>query len=228
VNTLSIIIPVLNEAGRIGKQLEALSRTDGIQEVIVVDGGSSDATTQIVRDHGVALLNASGGRGPQLNRGAERATGDALLFLHADVTLPRDAANVVQQTLDRVGVVAGAFRTRHVDDVRQASAPTWLRLADLRSRYTRAPYGDQALFLRRQTFQKVGGFPEQPLMEDVELCRRLRHLGRIHTARSEVQVSGRRFIEAPLRHFLIMSTYPLLYRAGVSAESLARFYRQIR
>jgi hypothetical protein len=107
------------------------------------------------------------------------------------------------------------------------SAP-WLRLADLRSRYTTLPYGDQAIFLRRETFFEAGGFPDLPLMEDLELSLRLRRLGRIRIVPASVQVSGRRFLKHPLRDTLLVNAFPLLYRLGVSAEKLASLYRDVR
>lgn len=221
---LSVVVPVLDEAERIGRQLAELGSTVGIDEVVVVDGGSRDGTPDVVRRaSGVRLITAPRGRGTQLNAGARAARGDVLLFLHADVTLPADAATCVRDALADPAVVAGAFRVRTVADV-----PGWLgpllRFADLRSRVTRLPYGDQAMFVRRDAFERVGGFPDQPLMEDVELARRLRRVGTIRTVPGVVRVSGRRFLANPIRALVVMRVFPLLYRLGVSPARLARLY----
>ena len=221
---LSIIIPVLDEERRIGERLAELRELD---EVIVVDGGSRDRTVESARAFaGVHVEWAPRGRASQMNHGARLAGGDVLLFLHADVSLPPGAKMQIENVLADARTVAGAFRTWHVaDDGR--SAP-WLHLADLRSRYSGLPYGDQAIFVRREAFWKAGGFPEQPLMEDLELSRRLRRLGRIAIVSSSVRVSGRRFLAHPLRDTLFVNAFPLLYRLGVPAASLARLYRDVR
>jgi rSAM/selenodomain-associated transferase 2 len=222
---LSVVVPVLDEARRIGEHLAALRGVAGIDEIVVVDGGSRDDTVAIARRvPGVRVLTASRGRGVQLNAGARAARGDVLLFLHADAALPPDAALLVGRALGEPGVVAGAFRLHTVAE----SGPRWLgpllRLADLRSRVTRLPYGDQAMFVRRDAFERVGGFPDQPLMEDVELARRLWRVGRIRTVPGVVRVSGRRFVANPVRAVLAMRVFPLLYRLGVSPARLARLY----
>jgi rSAM/selenodomain-associated transferase 2 len=222
---LSVVVPVLDEARRIRDHLLTLQRVGGLDEIVVVDGGSRDGTPDIARGvPGVRVLSAPRGRGMQLNAGARAARGDVLLFLHADASLPLDAASWVAGALADPGVVAGAFRLRTIAD----GGPHWLapllRLADLRARLTRFPYGDQAVFVRRAAFELVGGFPDQPLMEDVELARRLRRVGRIRTVAGVVRVSGRRFLANPVRAILAMRLFPLLYRLGVSPGRLARLY----
>ena len=219
------MIPVLDEEERIGRALEQLRPLAGITEVIVVDGGSRDRTAEVVRGvPGVRLLLAPRGRGSQLNAGAQAATADVLLFLHADVSLPIDAAHRVREALADPAVVAGAFRTWTVSEGRRSWVVPFLHLADLRSRVTRFPYGDQAMFVRRPAFTRTGGFPDQPLFEDVELSRRLHRLGRLVTVPGVVQVSGRRFLARPLRSLVMMRVFPLLYRLGVPARVLARLY----
>jgi rSAM/selenodomain-associated transferase 2 len=223
--TLSVVVPVLDEARRIGEHLAALRGVAGIDEVVVVDGGSRDDTLAIARRvPGVRVITAPRGRGVQLNAGARAARGDVLLFLHADAVLPPDAALLVGRALDDPGVVAGAFRLHTVAESGARWLGPLLRLADLRSRVTRLPYGDQAVFVRRAVFERVGGFPDQPLMEDVELARRLRRVGRISTVPGVVRVSGRRFLKHPVRAVLAMRAFPLLYRLGVSPARLARLY----
>jgi rSAM/selenodomain-associated transferase 2 len=220
---ISIIIPVLDEERRIG---QCLAELQGFEEFIVVDGGSRDRTVEIARAAGARVETAPRGRASQMNHGARLAFGEVLLFLHADVSLPRDVRVYVERAFSDAGVVAGAFRTWHVaDDGRRAP---WLHLADLRSRLSGLPYGDQALFVRREVFERAGGFPDQPLMEDLELSRRLRRLGRIAIVHESVRVSGRRFLAHPIRDTLLVNAFPLLYRLGVPAERLARFYADVR
>jgi rSAM/selenodomain-associated transferase 2 len=220
---------VLDEERRIGQRLTELSAMEGIGEVLVVDGGSSDGTVERARAFpGVRVLSAPRGRASQMNAGAERARGSVLLFLHADVRLPPEAFHHVTRALEDPGVVAGAFKTWTVDDVGRSRLGPLLHLADLRSRYTRLPYGDQALFVRAEAFRAAGGFPAQPLMEDLELSRRLWKLGRIRTVDARVTVSGRRFLARPLFYFLAVNGFPLLYRLGVSPASLLRLYAHVR
>lgn len=226
---ISVIIPVLSEQQRLPDRLRELAATPGIHEVIVVDGGSRDRTMQRAQEFaGVTVLSSAAGRAKQMNAGALVATGDVLLFLHADVALPPDMADHVRQALSAPDVVAGAFHTWTVPDGPRTWATPFLHLADVRSRITSRPYGDQALFVRAGAFVAAGGFPDQPLMEDVELSRRLSRLGRIKTVRARVTVSGRRFQKRPLFYTLLVNVYPFLYRAGVSPETLARFYQHCR
>jgi len=227
--TISVIVPVLDEEARLGRRLAELAATPGLGEVLVVDGGSADSTVAIAHTFsGVRLLSAARGRARQMNAGAAAAVGDVFLFLHADVSLPRDAAAWIVRTLADPRVVAGAFRTWTVPDGAPSRLGPLLRLADIRSRVTRFPYGDQAIFVRRDAFARVGGFPDQPLMEDLELSRRLRRLGRIATVPAVVRVSGRRFVARPIRFTLIARTFPTLYRLGVPPRVLARFWGDVR
>lgn len=222
---LSVVIPVLDEEARIATQLAELAAIPGVDEVIVVDGGSRDRTVEIASASPAArVLLAPRGRGGQMNAGARAARGDVLLFLHADVGLPADAAMWIARTFARSDVVAGAFRTWTVADARGSWLGPLLHLADVRSRVSRVPYGDQAMFVRRTAFEQVGGFPDQPLMEDVELSRRLRRTGRVVTVAASVRVSGRRFIARPVVAALTMRLFPLLYRLGVSPRVLAQLY----
>jgi rSAM/selenodomain-associated transferase 2 len=222
---ISVVMPVLDEEARIAGQLARLREVEGLHEVIVVDGGSTDRTVTLVEEaEWCRLIGAPKGRGPQMNAGAHEAEGDVLLFLHADVALPDRAVTLVESALADSEVVAGAFRTHTIADGRTSWVTGCLRLADLRSRYSRLPYGDQALFVRREVFDRVGGFPPQPIFEDVEISRRLRRAGLIRTLPESVVVSGRRFTARPLYYAALMTVLPTLYRLGVRPTTLARTY----
>lgn len=224
---VSVIVPVLDEAARLGTRLAELACLP-VHEVIVVDGGSRDDSVAIALAAGARVLTSTPGRSCQLNAGADAATGDVLWFLHADTQLPDDAVAHLEAALSDPDVVAGAFHTRTVND----GPPSWveplLRLADLRASYTSLPYGDQALFVRRSAFEAVGRFPCQELFEDLELSRRLWGVGRVRVVPASVRVSGRRFVATPFRTTVIMHTFPLLYRLGVAPGVLATWYANVR
>jgi uncharacterized protein len=225
----SVVVPVLDEAQRLEVGLRRLVGLPAVDEVVVVDGGSRDATRSIVQSiPGIRLLDAPRGRARQMNAGAAAARGEVLCFLHADVTLPRDAVRHVARALASEAVVACAFRTRTVEDVGRSWAAALLPVADLRSRWTGLPYGDQAVSVRRGAFERVGGFPDQPLMEDVELALRLSALGRMVRLRTRVTVSGRRFLQRPLRTLLFWNSFPALYRLGIRPALLEKLYGTVR
>ncbi|MGM0578493.1 MAG: TIGR04283 family arsenosugar biosynthesis glycosyltransferase [Myxococcota bacterium] len=225
----SIIIPTLNEARHLPLRLRELLAMDGAGEIIVVDGGSTDVTADIATAcPGVRLVRSPAGRARQMNAGAAAARGDVLLFLHADVQLPRTAMSHISGACNDPGVVAGAFLTHHVSDGGRWPLGRLLRLADVRSRYTALPYGDQALFVRADAFCALGGFPDLPLMEDLEMSIRLRRVGRVARCRAEVRVSGRRFEARPAYYTTLVNVFPLLYRLGVPARWLSALYRHTR
>ena len=222
---LSVVVPALNEAAGIAATLRALEpwRAAG-HEVIVVDGGSGDATPALAAPLADRVLAAPRGRARQMNTGAAAATGDVLLFLHADTRLPERALDAVLTALAR-GAQWGRF------DVRIAGRSRWLAvvaaLMNLRSRLTGIATGDQAIFVSRAAFDAVGGFPDQPLMEDVELSRRLvRRVGRPACLRAKVVTSGRRWDERGVwRTIWLMWTLRWRYWRGTPADVLARAYR---
>ena len=218
---LSIVIPTLNEKRTIEQTLRPIVGLKDV-EVIVVDGGSGDATTDIARRMGIHVVPVRPGRGRQMNAGAALASGEVLLFLHADTKLPGGFQEHVWSTLDR-GAVAGAFPLR-IDD--EHSGLRWIEWgANLRSRYLQMPYGDQGLFVRSELFHRIGGFPNWPLMEDYELCRRLRRHGRILLAPAAVSTSARRWMKLGLWRTTFINQLCIAgFRLGVSPERLARWY----
>lgn len=218
--SLSIIIPALNEEGRLAATLAALPA--GV-EVIVVDGGSRDATPVIAREYGARLVISEPGRARQMNIGARNASGEILLFLHADTLLPPGFQDEVESCLGQKGAVAGAFRLHLVGAKRGLGLIAWG--ANMRCRYLGLPYGDQALFMERQLFSELGGFPEVGLMEDVMLVAALRKKGRVVLAEESVQSSGRKWqqqglIRTTLVNQLILAGFLL----GLSPEFLAQIY----
>ena len=214
-----MVIPALNEADRIAATIDA-ARAAGASEVIVVDGGSSDTTVVVARASGAHVLEGESVRARQLNRGAEVASHDALVFLHADTLLPLDACAAVERAL--ADHVFGGFRVEFLEPgLRFVSA-----MINLRTRFTRAPWGDQAQFARRDAFLRAGGYPDYPIMEDYELARRMKRLGSVAVLPLTVRTSGRRFLQqGVLRTTFTNWRIILAYHLGVSPERLARWYR---
>lgn len=225
---LSIVMPVLDEAAGITSALAALAplRRRGA-EVIVVDGGSSDATRELAAPLADHVLTAPRGRARQMNAGAAVAGGRVLLFLHADTALPDDAGRLVDRAVVDNGRHWGRF------DVRIVGRSPWLPMVaammNLRSRLTGIATGDQAMFVRRDIFAALGGFADIPLMEDIELSRRLKRAGRVACLRERVTTSSRRWrTHGVVRTILLMWTLRLLYTCGVGPDRLARMYRNVR
>jgi rSAM/selenodomain-associated transferase 2 len=221
---LSVIVPALDEGERIAATLDALAnlRALGV-EVIVVDGGSRDATVQRARLRADRVIPAARGRASQMNAGAEKATGDVLLFLHADTRLPSDADHVVLNALERSGRAWGRFDVKI--EGRHPLLVVVGALMNLRSRLTGIATGDQAIFVKRDTFQAVGGFPAIELMEDIALCKRLKRVGRPLCLRQRVVTSGRRWEErGVIRTMVLMWRLRLAYFFGADPAELARQY----
>lgn len=221
---LSIIIPVLNEAAGLPGVLAALQplRARGA-ELIVADGGSQDGSVALAGAQADHVLATPRGRARQMNAGAAVASGDWLLFLHADTRLPDGADALIAQAAVR-GARWGRF------DVRILGRSAWLPVVawfmNRRSRLTGIATGDQALFIERSLFVQLGGYADQPLMEDIELCRRLRTLAPPACLRERVQTSGRRWDErGALRTIALMWALRWRYWRGESPERLAKAYR---
>jgi rSAM/selenodomain-associated transferase 2 len=230
---VAVVMPVLNEADGLEAAVRALSGLD-LQEIVIVDGGSTDATPAIARDLALAkdlvvpirVVQSLVGRARQMNRGADGASADVLLFLHADTLLPPGAVDSIRAAI-REGLTWGRF------DVRLDGQHTLFRcierLMNLRSALTGIATGDQAMFALRETFAMLGGFAPLPLMEDIDLSRRLKWTGPPAILRTPVVTSARRWQAGGIwRTVLGMWTLRLFYSLGVAPERLAESYRQVR
>lgn len=217
---LSVVIPTLNEAANIARLLDRLEAA-GVGEVVVSDGGSTDGTQEVVRARGARLVEGERGRGQQLRAGAEVATGDALLFLHADVAPPLDLGVQISTALD-AGFVGGNFRLRYPDG---GPLGRWLEaLAPVYRRFGRY-YGDSGVFLRRDVYERIGGMPHVPVMEDVILARRLEGAGPTAYLPGPMVSSARRWKERPVRTLLLWGLVQGAFALGASPWQLVRLYK---
>jgi rSAM/selenodomain-associated transferase 2 len=224
--SISVVIPTLNEAAELPETLRRLRLVTEVGEIIIADGGSGDATQSLARAVGCLVVSSPPGRGHQMRAGAAQATGDILLFLHADTWLPPHGGRALLDCLARPGVVAGGFykvfRAPPNWLVRGSRFKCWWRLL-----LAQRVMADQGIFLCRETLARIGGVPEVPLMEEFELCRRLRPLGRLALADATVQTSARKF-----RKLGVLRTYTLMWRVtvgyyrGVPLEELRRSYER--
>ncbi len=221
-SVISIVIPTLNAASRLGETLAAVMAVPGV-EVVLVDGGSTDQTVAIAKSYGVQALVSEPGRARQMNVGAAAVGGDVLLFLHGDTVLPVGFAHMVRETMSELGVAAGAFRLSFDASSLPLAAIAWG--ANLRSRWLQMPYGDQALFLSKELFLARGGFPEMAILEDLALVRNLKRHGRVVIRPEAVVTAARRWqqrgmVAQTLRNQLILIGFFL----GVSLDRLAGWY----
>ena len=218
--SLSVIIPTLNEELRLPFLLERLKQSNP-HEIIVADGGSRDRTVEIASQAGVRVISVAKGRASQMNLAAAMATGEFLLFLHADTMPPPEYQQVVTRLLQSPATSAGAFRFELSGNL--PSAPLIESLVNLRCRLLGTPYGDQGLFMRRRIFHHVGRFPDWPVMEDLHMVRKLKRLGPVRTAQQSARTSTRRWekggtIRTFVRHQLMLAAY----RLGIPARCIAR------
>jgi rSAM/selenodomain-associated transferase 2 len=226
--TISIIVPVLDEAEGINSiiaHLRALNR-DNTAEIIVVDGDPQGGTINAIRDAGVVKIISGKGRARQMNSGASLASGDILLFLHADTLLPNNALATIAVAMSDGRFVAGAF------DLGINTDRPIFRITEkyvfLRTRLTRVPFGDQAIFIRRAYFEKIGGYQDIPLMEDVEIMGRIRKRGgRICIIPAKVLTSPRRWEKEGILFCTFRNwTIQMLYALGVPPEQLQKLYQE--
>ncbi len=223
---ISVVVPALDEAEHIASALSS-ARAPAVCELIVVDGGSTDATAAIAAAAGARVCAARRGRAAQMNAGAAQAGGDVLLFLHADTRLPPDFDRAIGDALRDAGAVGGRF------DVRlEPSTPLLALVAGLmnaRSRLSGIATGDQALFVRRATFEAMGGFEDIPIMEDVAFSRALKRRGRVACLRAKVATSSRRWqVDGPGRTIALMWWLRFLYWCGVPPAALKQRYADTR
>jgi rSAM/selenodomain-associated transferase 2 len=227
LSRLSVIVPALNEEKILRRTLASLVLSSE-EELIVVDGGSTDGTVRIATEFTDKVFVAGRGRARQMNHGAGKAVGDLLLFLHADCVPPKGGFTLIRRALSEKGVSAGAFDL--------AIEHRGLRFraielgANLRSRLTSIAYGDQGMFMTREVFERSGGFADIPLMEDVELSARLRKMGRIAFVRPPIRTLPRRWLAegalyATLRDWSLAFSYAVL---KTPPARLAKFYRDVR
>jgi uncharacterized protein len=220
---VSVIIPTLNEAARIEESI-AHARS-GDAEIIVVDGGSTDNTAERASRAGARIIKASRGRALQQNEGAAAARGTVLLFLHADTRLPKGYVSHVFELFLDPRTILGAFRFKTDSDEPRMRIIEFL--ANFRSQHLRLPYGDQALFIRKATFERAGGFPRIPIAEDLVLVKKLSKMGRVGTAEAEAVTSARRWLKLGVVRATVINQFILAGLAmGISPYTLSRIYRQ--
>lgn len=218
--SISVIIPALNEERYLEDTLKSIGQ--GV-EIIIVDGGSSDATIEIAMRFTEKIILSEKGRGAQMDRGAREAAGSLLLFLHADTRLPHGWKGRVEDILKDAKVIGGGFKLKI--DSRKFSLRLIEVIANLRSKHLGLIYGDQAIFVRKNDFLAVGGFLGLPLMEDVDLVKRLKKKGRMVLLNAHISTSSRKwdksgFLRTTLRNWIFL----ILYYIGVSPERLYRRY----
>jgi len=231
--TIGVIIPTFNEETIILNTLSTLPQPQ-MDEVIIVDGGSQDRTREIAQayiDSHYAqtghLLTSAKGRACQMNTGGWFAQSDILIFLHADTHLPPEARRIITEVMDGETYVGGRFDVQF--EIDRGYAWVISRMMNWRSRWSRIFTGDQAIFVRRTTFQQLKGFSNIPLMEDIEFSSRLKQSGSVIPLHSKVTTSFRRWENnGPLRTILHMWTLRFLYWLGISPHTLQQFYGTIR
>ncbi len=219
---ISVIIPALNEAKNIFRSLDSIVRQQGEFEVIVVDGCSGDGTADIARRHARVIKSEERGRAVQMNVGAHHASGEVLVFLHADSCLPLNALSMVRSALADSRILGGTFTLRF------DSQKSLLRLFAFftRFKFRLFHYGDQGIFVRRVIFEELGGFKQLPIMEDVDFLRRLRRRGRVTLIKQPVTTSARRFLRHGIvRQQLLDIILVILYLFRVNPKILSKLYR---
>jgi len=224
--TIAIIVPLLNESARLSKLLEMLTALNA-DEVMLVDGGSTDGSDLLLSASSFKWIKSRPGRAVQMNSGAALCKSDILLFLHADTEITRTALDAARSAMSSSEIVGGRFDVELSGD-----RPVFDLIAfmiNLRSRLSGISTGDQCQFVRRDVFEQLGGFAEQPLMEDVDFSKRLKRAGRIICLRDKVTTSSRRWEQhGVLKTILLMWKLRLYYWLGISPERLGAIYRDAR
>ena len=219
---VAVVIPALNEEEEVGAAIESARRA-GAREIVVADGGSSDDTTEVAERSGARVVRSGRVRGERLNEGAASTSGDILLFLHADTTLPEDAVESVEREVAD-GSIFGGFRLRFRE--RRAKLRVAETMINLRCRFTKCPWGDQAQWVTRNELLSTGGFRQDPIMEDYEMATRMKTRGRVSIIPTPVTTSGRRFLDdGVIRTAFTNWKIILLWRLGTPPDELAAIYR---
>ena len=211
----------MNEAANIGPLIERLSRTPGVGEVVVADGGSTDGTLEFVRSSAVRLVRSGAGRGVQLNAGARATSGDVLLFLHADVVPPPDVALQIRNAVE-AGRIGGNFRLSYPEG---GVLGRWLELLHPFYRALGRYYGDSGIFVRRDVYERIGGFPEIPVMEDIMFVHGMERAGDTAYLTGPMVSSPRRWKDRPWRTLLLWGFMQVAFALGVNSQRLASFYK---
>lgn len=223
-NTVAVVIPTLNEENSLRRHLPAV--IDVADEVVVADGGSRDATTQIATELGARVVTGRAGRGPQMNQGARASQSDVLLFLHADSTLPEGAIDKVLFQV-KEGCEGGGFVVRFDDTSRIFRLGS--KLVNTRTRVTRIPLGDQGQFVTRTVFEDLGGFQDWPILEDLDFARRLKRRGAVGIIEVPIVTSARRYSQNGISRTIANNWWIwFLFLLGVSPAKLAQRYRDVR
>ena len=219
---ISVLVPTLNEQEHLPATLARVELAPG-DELIVIDGGSSDATLAIARQFTPHVFSSPRGRAQQMNHGARQARGDIFLFLHADTLLPAGGLDAVRQAMQSPQVVGGAFRLAFMPATPALRLIAWG--TNLRTRFGKLPYGDQALFVRRSLFEAIGGYANVPFMEDVKLIQALRQHGTLTTIALPVHTSGRRWLRDGIVYTTVRNNILMaLYFCGVPPATLQHWY----
>ena len=223
---LSIIVPTLNEQEQLHATLSRVLLAPG-DELIVVDGGSTDNTVAVAQQFTPCVLTAPAGRARQMNRGAAHAGGDIFVFLHADTLLPAGGLEAIRVAMRLPHIVGGSFRLAFVPATPALRVIAWG--ANMRTRFGKLPYGDQALFVRRTHFEALGGYADVPFLEDVKLVQALRKRGVLILVPQTVQTSGRRWLRDGVMYTTVRNNVLMaFYWCGVSPSTLQRWYGQRR
>jgi len=224
--TVAVIVPVFNEERVLPSLIEQLRRLNA-DEIVIVDGGSSDGSRDLLQQSGLRWITSEPGRALQMNAGARITPSEILLFIHADTVISSSQISKLREAMSDVAVAGGRFDVRMSGNRFSFQVIAWF--INMRSRLSYINSGDQCQFVRRSAFDRLGGFPDQPLMEDIEFSKRLKRVGRVICLRDRVATSSRRWENnGIIRTVWLMWKLRLLYWLGVSPEKLAHIYRDER